>query len=102
MATAEAMSCGVPVVVSAVGGLRELVPDGVCGIQVPPDDPDSLARVLAMLHQAPSLREAMGQAARERIVREFSIQQMQKRYLNLYEELVQGLPRYGEVACSHC
>ncbi|MCX7963352.1 MAG: glycosyltransferase [Candidatus Sumerlaea chitinivorans] len=102
LATAEAMSCGVPVVVSAVGGLRELVPDGACGIQVPPDDPDSLARSLAMLHQAPSLREAMGQAARERIVQEFSIQQMQKRYLNLYEELVQGLPRYGEVACSHC
>jgi glycosyltransferase involved in cell wall biosynthesis len=100
LATAEAMSCGVPVVVSAVGGLRELVPDGVCGIQVPPEDPDSLARVLAMLYQAPPLRETMGRAARERIVQEFSIQQMQKRYLNLYEELVQGLPRYGEVACS--
>jgi glycosyltransferase involved in cell wall biosynthesis len=45
----EAMACGIPVVVSAVGGLIDTVVDGVSGLHVPPRDPVRLARALNIL-----------------------------------------------------
>lgn len=47
----EAMACGLPVVTTAVGGIEELVADGVDGIVSPADDADALARALVRLHQ---------------------------------------------------
>ena len=45
----EAMACGVPVVVAAVGGMLDSVRDGVTGVHVPPRDPDAVAAALAAL-----------------------------------------------------
>lgn len=60
---AEAMNAGTPVVATQVGGLAEVVADGVTGRLVEPADPDALAAaVLEVLER----REAMGRAARER------------------------------------
>jgi glycosyltransferase involved in cell wall biosynthesis len=60
---AEAMNAGTPVVATRVGGIAEVVEDGVTGRLVPPRDPDALAAaVLEVLAQ----REAMGAAGRER------------------------------------
>jgi glycosyltransferase involved in cell wall biosynthesis len=59
---AEAMAVGTPVVATRVGGLEEVVRDGVTGRLVAPGDPDALAgAVLEVLHR----RETMGAAARE-------------------------------------
>lgn len=49
MVALEAMACGVPVVVSSVGGLAETVLDEVTGLQVPPQDPAALTRALRRL-----------------------------------------------------
>jgi glycosyltransferase involved in cell wall biosynthesis len=60
----EAATLGVPVVASAVGGLPELVPDGVAGLLVPPADPAALAAALDRLRRDPSLRASLGAGAR--------------------------------------
>jgi glycosyltransferase involved in cell wall biosynthesis len=62
----EAMSAGLPVVVTASGGLAETVRDGVEAIVVPRQDPEAVAAAIVELLRDPALRESMGQAARER------------------------------------
>lgn len=73
MALLEAMAAGRPAVCTAVGGVPELVEDGVTGYLVDARDPDGLAeRLIAVLadHDAAS---AMGKAARARVETEFSL-----------------------------
>jgi glycosyltransferase involved in cell wall biosynthesis len=65
----EAMACGVPVVATAVGGVPELVEDGVSGVLVPPRDPRALADGLASLILDRGRRTEMGEAARRRCSR---------------------------------
>jgi D-inositol-3-phosphate glycosyltransferase len=62
----EAMACGVPVVVSAVGGLVDSVVDGVTGVHVPPRRPDRLAEALRGLLSQPERRAAFGAAGIKR------------------------------------
>lgn len=62
----EAQAMGTPVVATAVGGLVEVVEDGVTGLLVPTREPARLAGELARLLEDNPLRERMGQAARER------------------------------------
>lgn len=61
----EAMASGLPVLASDIGGMRELVNDGVTGFLVPPGDSEALADRIARLLAEPHLRDRMGQAARE-------------------------------------
>ncbi len=91
----EAMACGVPVVASRVGGNPELVLDGVCGGLYDPADPEALQRVLLPYLGDPALRERQGQAARERVVQNFSLDSMVSRYLALYDELLTASPARG-------
>jgi glycosyltransferase involved in cell wall biosynthesis len=64
----EAMSCGLPVVVSdGAPGLLELVEDGVTGLVVPVNDPAALASALRKLAHNAELRRTLGEAARERV-----------------------------------
>lgn len=79
----EAMSMGLPSVVTAVDGNVDVVEDGKSGLLVPPKDPQVLAQGITTLLQAPSLRQAMGQAARERIVEAFNIDRMTQEWAEL-------------------
>lgn len=83
LAALEAMSYGVPVVASAVGGLREIVEDRVSGWLVPPDDPPALARAIT---EARSLVESFGLRARERAGM-FSLEETGRRTEALYYKL---------------
>jgi glycosyltransferase involved in cell wall biosynthesis len=65
----EAMACGRPVVASRVGGLAEIIEDGVQGYLVPAGDHLELARRLVSLILRPKLRQRMGRAARARAKR---------------------------------
>ena len=69
---AEAMACAVPVVVSAVSGIPELVTHGVNGLVVPPRDADALADAIAQLGDDPKLRDRLGAQARETVVHHFN------------------------------
>jgi glycosyltransferase involved in cell wall biosynthesis len=65
-AVLEAFSYGVPVIATAVGGVPDVVVDGVTGLLVPPRDAPALAAAVARLAADPPLRERLGAAARRR------------------------------------
>ncbi len=102
MVNMEAMACEAPVVASAVGGIPEIVDDGVTGLLVhfeprsvsdsEPADPVSYARDLAAaLNRVigdPALGEKLGQAGRRRVVEEFSWTAVGKRTVDLYRTLL--------------
>jgi len=84
LALVEAMSFGLPVVVTGVGGVPEVVTNGVEGLIVPPSDPGALAAALDALLQDASRRQEMGAAARTRAVRDYALSTMADRYERLY------------------
>ncbi|GAB4276408.1 MAG: glycosyltransferase family 4 protein [Coriobacteriia bacterium] len=84
----EAMALGVPVVANAVGGLPEIVKDGVCGRLVRHGDRQSMADAISDLVSDTALRNAMGEAGRLRAERHFSSDRMVAEYLELYSELL--------------
>jgi starch synthase len=86
----EAMACETAVVASRVGGIPEVVSDGVTGLLVPPDDPPSLSDALNVLLRDPARAEAMGRAGREVAVTEFSWDTVAAQTAALYAELVAG------------
>jgi len=82
----EAMAMGKPVVATDVGGVRELVGDA--GRVVPAKDPEALARaMLATMRQGREERAQLGHAARERIVRQFSIDAAADWWEALYKQI---------------
>ncbi len=87
-AVMEAMCMGVPSIVSAVGGMVELVEDGVSGQIVPPGDPQALAAAIRRYAADPVLRQSHGRNSRERIVSRFSFPAMVDRTIELYQSLL--------------
>lgn len=83
----ESMACGVPPVITDVGGARELVIDGESGIIVRRRSPRAIGEALAWLYAHPAERRAMGRKARERIAMEFPLARAVDAHLALYEEL---------------
>lgn len=84
----EAMACKTAVVASRVGGIPEVVEDGVTGVLVSPDDPSALASALNGLLLDPGRAAGMGRAGRERAVAEFSWEAVGVQTAELYAELV--------------
>ncbi|QTE02481.1 glycogen synthase [Streptomyces cyanogenus] len=86
----EAMACGIPVVASRVGGIPEVVADGRSGLLVEVDDgfEAGLARALDTVLGDPDAARRMGQAGRERAVREFGWDAVARRTAGLYEEIL--------------
>ncbi len=84
----EYMEAGLPVVSTRVGGVPDLISDGVHGHLVPPREPEALADAIERLLSDPGARERMGGAARERRLGEFEIDVMVKRVETLYEDLL--------------
>ena len=83
----EAMACGAAVVASRVGGIPEVVADGVTGLLVPPGDADALADAINLLVREPGRATAMGQLGRKRAVAEFGWPAVAAQTAVLYEEL---------------
>jgi len=83
----EAMACSTAVVASRVGGIPEVVEDGVTGLLVPPDDPAALADALNALLRDPARAAAMGRAGRRRAVDEFSWDAVAVQTAALYAEV---------------
>lgn len=85
----EAMMAGLPVVATSVGGVPELVEDGVTGFLVPREDPEALAEAIRKLLADEDLRQRMGQAGREKALREFSLDRMLAQTQEVYEEILE-------------
>lgn len=84
IALLEAMAHGLPCVATAVGGVPDTLDDGREGIIVPPSNAEALSDALARLIENRELRCSLGDAARQRVVRDFSIESIATRCMELY------------------
>ena len=88
VAVLEASACAKPVVVSSVGGLPEVVEDGVTGYVVEPRNPGQAASAIERLLADEGLRERMGRAGRERVRRLYDWDASVAQMLGIYRELL--------------
>jgi glycogen synthase len=89
----EAMACGTAVVASAVGGIVEVVDDGVTGTLVPPGRPDELAAAIRTLLDEPARARAMGAAGRKRVEELFSWASVAERTETVYRDAIDDFRR---------
>jgi sugar transferase (PEP-CTERM/EpsH1 system associated) len=83
----EAMSCGLPVAATRVGGNRELVQEGRTGVLFTPGDDAHLAGQIELLAANEALRSDYGAAGRRRVLEDFSLDKMLAGYRHLYRDL---------------
>lgn len=93
VAAIEASACGRPVVVSDVGGLPEVVEDGVTGLVVPTRDIRALAEAIGRLVLDEALRRRMGGAGRERVRELYNWNYSVRQMIDIYEGIVQTRER---------
>lgn len=90
VAVLEALGCGLPVVITDVGGAREQVIEGVNGYVCQPGDVAGLSNACARLLQDRDLRVSFGRASRARAEELFSEQVMLERYAEVYRAAAQS------------
>jgi glycosyltransferase involved in cell wall biosynthesis len=88
LSTLEAMASGTPVVASRVGGLAEVVVDGVTGYLVEPGDVEGLRVRLRLLLDDPAHAQRLGAAARARVMERFTWRACAQRCLDAYRSLL--------------
>lgn len=80
----EYMALGKPTIATRGGGTPEIVQDGVTGFLIPGKDVQSLVDKINLLVKDATLRQQMGETAREQVTENFSIEVMEQKYLQLY------------------
>ncbi len=91
VAVVEAMAMQKPVIVSEIGGLKDVVVDKISGLYVKPSDTDSLAQALQLLITNADLRDQLGAAARKRVLEHFVWNDTLNRVINdVYYPLMEG------------
>ena len=90
IALLEAMACGLPVIVTRVGGNPEVVEEDRSGILVPPGDDESLAQAILRLVNDPAKRARLSKAAYERIESKFGLKSFIEAHENMYATLYQS------------
>jgi len=88
VAVLEASACGLPVVVTRVGGLPEVVQDGVTGFVVEPEDVLATAKALVKLVLDERLRAEMGQAGRQWVYQRYSWSPCVARMVDVYRQVI--------------
>jgi glycosyltransferase involved in cell wall biosynthesis len=86
---AEAMSYGLAVIASRIGGLPEIVEDGVTGFLFEPGNAQELAEKMKLLWENPELCRKMGKAGREKAIREYSEDVYYDRLIAVYRKAIQ-------------
>ena len=84
----EAMSSGLPVVGTRVGGIPEIVEDGKTGLLVPPRSPEELADRILKLNSDSELRLKMGLEARRTVLERFAVDKVIPEYEEVYRQVV--------------
>jgi sugar transferase (PEP-CTERM/EpsH1 system associated) len=89
----EAMSTGLPVVATRVGGNEELVQDSVTGTLVPAGSAIAMSAAILKYYTNPDLLDKHGKAGRRRIESSFSMESMTRGYLEVYDKILQSVSR---------
>lgn len=84
----EAMSAGLPIIATTVGGTPEIVKEMETGLLVPPNDSGALATAINHLAKQPQLQQQMGQKGMKRIEKNFTLPRMISQYEQLYDQLL--------------
>jgi glycosyltransferase involved in cell wall biosynthesis len=93
LAALEAMACKVPTIATRVGGVPELIDDGVTGLLYPVGDVEGMAAgALSLLNDPPRLK-AMREAARQTAQKRFCANLVVPRYVRYYEQVLAGKGR---------
>jgi glycosyltransferase involved in cell wall biosynthesis len=95
----EAMALSRPVVASNVGGIPEMIRDGVTGLLVPPHDAEALADAIASLLRDHQLADTIGRAGHDLVQRRFCLEQMIAAVEEIYDEGARA-GRLSEVAAG--
>jgi glycosyltransferase involved in cell wall biosynthesis len=85
----EAMASGTPVICSRLGGLPEIVRDGVTGFLVEPGNVEQLRERIDQVVRDPALAERLGQHGRELVLEKFTWEACAQRCLEAYQELME-------------
>lgn len=88
VALLEAMSCGLPSVVTRVGGIPDVVTSHQDGILVPAGSPDAFLQAVLLLLDNPDMRGLIGKNARKRIIQKYSVEDMATRLIELYQQII--------------
>jgi len=90
VAVLESSACQVPVVASRIGGLSEVVDDGITGLLVPPQDENALAEAIAKLVMDKPLRERMGEAGRKFVQQKYELKSCIDLMVTIYENVIRN------------
>lgn len=71
VAAVEAEACGIPVIASDLGGLTEVIIDGITGFHVKPRDPEDIAEKILILYKDKNLRQEMGRMGRKNVLKKY-------------------------------
>lgn len=82
----ETMSAGVPPIATSVGGIPDIIDNGVNGFLVPPRNAEALARAMFRVIENPTERNQMGVRAQEKVQKEFSKKEMIEKTLKIYDQ----------------
>lgn len=83
----EASACGIPIVATKIGGIPEVVKDGITGFLIPPADPSAAANAIAKLIIDINLRSQMGRVGREFVKRNYNFQYNLDNMISLYKQI---------------
>jgi len=83
----EGMAAGLPIVATRVGGIPEIITDGIEGILIPPREPDALAKAIIRVLRDKESGKTMGLAARKKVEQEFSVEKMVAETEKVYQSL---------------
>jgi glycosyltransferase involved in cell wall biosynthesis len=90
LAVLETMARGRAIIGTRVGGVPEMIEDGVSGVLVPRSDVNALAEALSRVVSSPALQEAYGSAARERSARLFNGDRQTQLFLDKFQDVFAG------------
>jgi glycosyltransferase involved in cell wall biosynthesis len=86
----EAMSHGIPVIASKMGGLVEIVEDGVTGLLYEADNHEELSEKIKLLWENPDLCQKMGMAGREKAIHEYNQDVYYERLMAVYRQAIKN------------
>lgn len=89
----EAMSHGVPVIGSDVGGITDIIEHEKTGLLVPPSDAGDLAQAIARVIEEPDLVRRLGEAGQREVAERFGWEAITQRWESVYRAVLSGAPR---------